>query len=55
MKLLNKHCDLSEEEMEQFHDHADDFFELWVEIFGVDGITNYIHLYLFLATCPLSL
>ncbi len=44
MKLLTKHCDLSEEELEQFQDHADDFFELWVKIFGVEGITNHIHL-----------
>jgi hypothetical protein len=30
--------------MEQFQDNADKFFNLWVEVFGRDGVTNYIHL-----------
>ncbi len=42
--LLNKHYQLSEEEVEEFQDNCDAFFHLWVEIFGVEGVTNYIHL-----------
>jgi hypothetical protein len=30
--------------MEIFQDLADEFFEIWVEIFGPEGVTNYIHL-----------
>lgn len=44
VKLLNKHSNLSEEKLEQSQDHADHAFLLWVEICGVKGITNYIHL-----------
>ena len=44
MKLLNKHCTLTEEEMEHYQDLADEFFETWVEVFGAEGVTNYIHL-----------
>ena len=42
--LLNKHYQLSEEEVEEFQDNCDVFFHLWVEIFGMEGVTNYIHL-----------
>jgi hypothetical protein len=44
IKLLNKHCDQSEDEMDEFQNDADVFFELWVEIFGKQGVTNYVHL-----------
>jgi hypothetical protein len=30
--------------MDKLQENADSFFEQWVEIFGVDGMTNYIHL-----------
>jgi hypothetical protein len=30
--------------VEEFQDNCDDFFHLWVEIFGVGGVINYIHL-----------
>jgi len=43
-ELLNKHYKLSRAEVEQFQDFVDDFFENWVDIFSVDGLTNYIHL-----------
>jgi hypothetical protein len=35
---------LSEEDIALFQEHADDFFEDWIEVFGVEGVTNYIHL-----------
>jgi hypothetical protein len=42
--LLNKHYKLTDDEMEQFQDNADNFFHSWVDVFGRDGVTNYIHL-----------
>ncbi len=44
MKLLTSHHMLSEEDIALFQEHADDFFEDWIEVFGVEGVTNYIHL-----------
>jgi hypothetical protein len=44
MKLLLLHRELTEEEGELFQDLIDDFFEIWIDLFGDEGITNYIHL-----------
>jgi len=43
MKLLTAHWHLNEEEKNQFQDLIDDFFEQWIDLFGEEGITNYIH------------
>lgn len=44
MKILTAHRPLTEEEQDQFQDLIDDFFESWLEMFGNDGMTNYLHL-----------
>jgi polyhydroxyalkanoate synthesis regulator protein len=44
MKILTTHRSLTEEEMERFQDKIDDFYEAWIDLFGEEGITNYIHL-----------
>jgi hypothetical protein len=44
MEVLLLHRNLEAEEKELFQDNIDDFFELWLEIFGLDGMSNYIHL-----------
>jgi hypothetical protein len=44
MELLTAHCELSNEENETFQDNIDDFFEIWIQIFGNKGVTNYNHL-----------
>jgi len=44
MGLLTQHRELTEEETDHFQDLIDDFFEAWVDIFGDEGITNYIHM-----------
>jgi len=45
MELLTVHRELDEEEIEQFQDYVDDFYEIWIEVFGdEEGITNYIHM-----------
>jgi len=44
LKLLLLHRDLSDDEIEDFQDLIDDFFEIWVGIFGDEGITNYTHM-----------
>jgi len=31
--------------MENFQDLVDNFFDIWVELFGAKGVTNYIHLF----------
>jgi hypothetical protein len=44
MKILTAHRLLMEEEQDHFQDLIDDFFESWLEMFGNDGMTNYLHL-----------
>jgi hypothetical protein len=44
MELLTAHHELSHEENEKFQNKKDDFFEIWIELFGEEGITNYIHM-----------
>jgi hypothetical protein len=44
--LLRKHGELSDEEIESFQTLIDDFFAMWLDIFGTHGVTNsnYIHM-----------
>jgi hypothetical protein len=44
MKLLTSHRELSVEEIEHFQFLIDDFYEIWIEVFGSEGVTNYIHM-----------
>jgi hypothetical protein len=44
MKLLTLNRNLDEDEVEEFQDHIDDFYELWIDLFGEEGITNYTHI-----------
>jgi hypothetical protein len=44
MRILTTHRALDNEEKQFFQDCMDDFFELWVELFGEEGVSNYIHL-----------
>jgi hypothetical protein len=44
MKILTMHRALSDEEINYSQDLVDDFFETWVELFGAEGMTNYLHL-----------
>jgi hypothetical protein len=44
MEILILHRKLTEDEINSFQDHIDDFFEIWVELFGEEGLSNYIHL-----------
>jgi len=44
MEILILHQKLTEDEINLFQDHIDDFFEIWVELFGEEGLSNYIHL-----------
>lgn len=44
MKILLKHSEPSDEDIKDFQSLIDDFFEQWLNIFGHEGVTNYIHL-----------
>ena len=44
MEILILHQKLTEDEINLFQDHIDDFFKIWVELFGEEGLSNYIHL-----------
>jgi len=44
MKLRTSHYFLSDEEIEAFQQHCKNFLESWMEVFGMEGVTNYIHL-----------
>jgi hypothetical protein len=44
MKLLTSHRELSVKETEYFQFLIDDFNEIWIEVFGSEGLTNYIHM-----------
>ena len=44
MEILRiKHRDVTELEIKKFQKHIDNFFNAWVEMFGWNGLTNYIH------------
>ncbi len=42
--LLPKHRELSEDEQDHFQDLFDDFYQSRIDVFGDEGVTNYIHL-----------
>jgi hypothetical protein len=44
MEILTMHHALTDKEIEDFQSLIDDFFEIWIELFGIEGMTNYIHL-----------
>jgi hypothetical protein len=44
MKVAFQHEDFSEEDVEDFQDIVDEWFYLYVELVGLPGITNYMHL-----------
>ena len=43
-EIVNRKHSLSEKECHEYQKHADEFFQLWVELHGEHGITNYAHL-----------
>ncbi len=44
MELWTLHHELTNDELELFQDQVDDFLEIWFDIFGDEGVTNYIHM-----------
>jgi hypothetical protein len=44
ISLLTMHRNLSAEEKELFQDKIDEFYEQWIDLFGEEGMTNYIHI-----------
>jgi hypothetical protein len=44
MKILTRHSEPTEDVIEEFQSLVDDFYEKWIDIFGDEGITNYIHM-----------
>jgi hypothetical protein len=44
MEFARKRSDFTEEEIVEFQDLADDFFERWVDLNHLDGLGNYFHL-----------
>jgi hypothetical protein len=44
MKVAFQHQDFSDEDIESFQDSVDEWFYIYVELVGIQGITNYIHL-----------
>jgi hypothetical protein len=44
IQLLSARRTLTDEEQDMFQDLIDDFFEIWVDLFSTEGMTNYIHL-----------
>ena len=43
VELLRQQEDFTDDEIVRFSCLCDDFFELWIELTGRPGITNYIH------------
>jgi hypothetical protein len=44
MVMVRQREDFSDEDIEEFSDLCDDFYENWIELHQREGITNYIHL-----------
>jgi hypothetical protein len=43
MEMARQREDFPEEEVDAFGIQCDVFFELWVDLTGLEGLTNYIH------------
>ena len=45
MKIMRKKGkDYTPEELKTYQSHADEFFQIWVELHSRQGVTNYIHM-----------
>jgi hypothetical protein len=44
LKILTQHSEYTNDDIELFQSLVDDFYEVWISIFGDEGVTNYIHL-----------
>jgi hypothetical protein len=44
MEFARKRSDFTEQEIVDFQELADDFYELWIELKHLDGLGNYFHL-----------
>ena len=45
MRIMQKKgTNYTHEELSSYQNHADIFFQLWVQLHGRDGVTNYIHM-----------
>jgi hypothetical protein len=44
MEILRKQSDYTDDDINLFQDLIDDFFEQYIEVTGVEGITNYLHM-----------
>ena len=44
LTLLTSHWELTDEEIESFQCLIDGFYETWIDLFGLESITNYIHM-----------
>jgi hypothetical protein len=44
MEFARKRSDFTEQDVLDFQDLADDFFELWIELKHLDGLGNYFHM-----------
>jgi hypothetical protein len=44
MTVAFQHEDFSDDDIEAFQDSVDEWFFIYVELVGIQGITNYIHL-----------
>ncbi len=41
---MQQKADFSNQNIDTFQSHADDFFRRWINLTGYDGITNYVHM-----------
>ena len=45
MKILRKKgSNYTDQELTLFEHHSDHFFQMWVELHGQQGVTNYLHM-----------
>jgi hypothetical protein len=44
MEMARQRDDFTDEEIDAFSTQCDDFFEVWVDLTGLEGMTNYIHM-----------
>jgi hypothetical protein len=44
MEMARQRDDFTDEEIDAFGVQCDDFFGLWVDLTGIEGLTNYIHM-----------
>jgi hypothetical protein len=44
MIILRRHLEFTDDDLKQFQNHMDTWFQIWMQLHASEGCTNYMHL-----------